>query len=119
MKRLNEVSSMKEHVPDLGHLQPDSTLFRWLSPYSTDARLVVWSAEKKTVRQQIQRFQADLRDVRTMLDGRYIIEQYGLRPSPLFGQLLNQLRDARLDGKVETREDEEVLLKRLLAEKNE
>ncbi len=119
VKRLNEVSSILECVPGLGHIQPDSTLFRWLSPYSTEARLVLWSAENKTVRQQVRRFQAELRDVRTLLDGRYIIEQYGLRPGPLFGQLLNQLRDARLDGRVETREDEEALLKRLLAEKSE
>ncbi len=116
VKRLNEVESIKAFVPDLEHILSDSTLFRRLSPYSTDARLVVWAAEKKIVRQQIRRFQAELRDVRTLLDGHYIIQRYGLKPSPLFGRLLDQLRDARLDGQVKTREDEEALLKQLLAE---
>jgi tRNA nucleotidyltransferase (CCA-adding enzyme) len=116
VKRLNEVELIKAHLPGLEHIQPDSTLFRWLSTYATDALLVVWAGEKKIVRQQIRRFQAELRDVRTLLDGRYIIERYGLRPSPLFGCLLNRLREARLDGKVETRDDEEALLEQLLAE---
>jgi tRNA nucleotidyltransferase (CCA-adding enzyme) len=116
VKQLNEVASIKAHVPGLAHVQSDSTLFRWLSAYSTRARLVVWAAENRSVRQQIRRFQAELRDVRTLLDGRHIIERYGLRPSPLFGQLLNRLRDARLDGEVETRADEEALLEQMLTE---
>jgi tRNA nucleotidyltransferase (CCA-adding enzyme) len=114
-KRLGEVESIKALVADLEHPQSPSTLYRRLSPYSTDALLVVWAAEKESVRRQIRRYQSELRDVRTLLDGRYIIDRYGLRPSPLVGRLLNQLRDARLDGKVKTREDEEALLEQLLA----
>ena len=75
----------------------------------------MWAAEKEKVRRQIRRFQAELRDVRTLVDGRSLIERYGLKPSPLFGRLLSQLRDARLDGQVNTREDEEALLERLLS----
>jgi hypothetical protein len=43
----------------------------------------------------------------------------GLRPSPLFGRLLAALRDARLDGKVSTLEEEERLLEKLLAAEGE
>ena len=39
----------------------------------------------------------------------------GLKPGPLFRQLLGALRDARLNGKVGTREEEEALLEKLLA----
>jgi len=115
-KRLGEVESIKAHVSGLEKHQSSSTLYRLLSPFTTEALLVVWAAEGKTVRQQIHRFQAELRAVRPQLDGRFIIDTYGLKPSPLFGQLLDQLRDARLDGKVETRKDEEALLEHLLAE---
>ncbi len=71
------------------------------------------------VRKQVRRFQAQLRDVRSMLNGRYVIERYGLRPSPLVGRLLDQLRDARLDGHVKTREDEEAFLDQLMAVLNQ
>jgi hypothetical protein len=116
VKYLGEVASIKKLTPGLERSQPASVLFRWLSPYSTEALLVVWAAEKKGVRRQIRRYQAELRDVRTLLDGRHIIERYGLKPSPLIGRLLNELRDARLDGRVETQEDEERLLGQLLIE---
>jgi tRNA nucleotidyltransferase (CCA-adding enzyme) len=118
VKRLGEVEHIKAHVPGLEQAQPASTLFRWLSPYSTEALLAAWAAEKEPARRQIQRFQSELREVRTLLDGRYLIECYGLKPGPIFGRLLNQLRDARLDGQVETREDEEALVERLLGEMN-
>jgi hypothetical protein len=103
VKRLGEVEALKARIPGLGRSQPASTLYRWLESYSTEALLAVWAAEQEKVRRQIHRFQAELRDVRTLLDGRYLIERYGLKPSPLFGRLLNQLRDARLDGQVDTR----------------
>jgi hypothetical protein len=38
----------------------------------------------------------------------------GLEPGPLFGELLSALRDARLDGEVSTREEEEALVNRLV-----
>ena len=116
VRRLGEVKRVRARVPDLKEAQPDSKLYRWLSPYSPEALLVAWAAEEKTVQQHIRRFQAKLRDVRILLDGRDLIEGYGLKPSPIFKRLFNRLRDARLDGQVETREDEEALLERLLNE---
>jgi tRNA nucleotidyltransferase (CCA-adding enzyme) len=115
-KRLGEVEAIKTHLAGLEKQQPASTLYRWLSPFATEALLVVWAAEGSTARQQIYRFQSELRTVRPQLDGRFIIDTYGLKPSPLFGHLLDQLRDARLDGMVETQEAEEALLEHLLAE---
>jgi hypothetical protein len=47
------------------------------------------------------------------------LKAMGLKPSPLFGRLLNALRDARLDGGVSTREEEETLLNKLLAAEGE
>jgi tRNA nucleotidyltransferase (CCA-adding enzyme) len=114
VKGLGEVASIRARVPQLEQIQAASALFNTLEPFSAAALLVVWAAEKEAVRHQIRRFQEELRDVRTLLDGRYIIERYGLRPSPLFGHLLDRLRDARLDGQVETREDEEAMLAHLL-----
>jgi tRNA nucleotidyltransferase (CCA-adding enzyme) len=114
--RLREVDWIKAHGPALKEEQSASTLYNWLSPYTGDALLAVWAVEKEQVGRQVYRFYSELRDVRTLLDGRYLIEHYGLKPGPVFGRLLNRLRDARLDGMVETREEEEALLEQLLSE---
>jgi tRNA nucleotidyltransferase (CCA-adding enzyme) len=39
----------------------------------------------------------------------------GLKPSPLFRRLLDAVRDARLDGRIHTVEEEQALIARLLA----
>jgi tRNA nucleotidyltransferase (CCA-adding enzyme) len=114
VKRLKEVAQIRAYVPDLQHSQLASTLYHWLAPFSSEALLVAWAAEEGLASQQMRYFHAALRDVRPILDGRYLIERHGLKPTPLFGRLLNQLRDARLDGQVQTREDEEALLAQLI-----
>ena len=40
----------------------------------------------------------------------------GLKPGPIFGDLLEALRQARLDGQVESRADEEALVEELLGQ---
>jgi tRNA nucleotidyltransferase (CCA-adding enzyme) len=113
VKRLNEVQQIRERLPVLAQAEQASQIYRLLSSFSTRALLVAWAAEER-VRAQIYRYQAELRDVETALDGHYLIEQYGLDPGPVFGRLLNRVRDARLDGQVTTRADEEALLEQLL-----
>jgi len=44
------------------------------------------------------------------------LREQGLKPSPAYGQILTALRDAWLDGEVESVEDEKKLLAELLAE---
>ncbi len=44
------------------------------------------------------------------------LRQRGLRPSPVFGQILNRLRDAWLDGELQSKEDEKALLDSLMDE---
>ena len=113
VKRLNEVQQIRERLPALAEAEQASQIYRLLSPFSTQALLLVWAAEAQ-VRPQIYRYQAELRDVETALDGHYLIERYGLDPGPLFGRLLNRVRDARLDDQVATRAEEEALLEQLL-----
>ena len=60
----------------------------------------------------------ELRHIQPEVDGEYL-KGLGLRPSPLFSKLLNAVRDARLDGRVQTVEEERALVDRLLAERGE
>ncbi|MDQ6907799.1 MAG: hypothetical protein M3176_13325, partial [Chloroflexota bacterium] len=49
--------------------------------------------------------------------GNYL-KDLGIPSGPIFRELLDALRDARLDGDVETREDAEIYLRRRLAEQH-
>jgi poly(A) polymerase len=40
-----------------------------------------------------------------LVDGRDLMEEFGLSASPLIGELLKQVREAQMDGKVKTRDD--------------
>jgi tRNA nucleotidyltransferase (CCA-adding enzyme) len=40
----------------------------------------------------------------------------GLRPGPIYRKVLDALRNARLDGQVHTRQDEEALAREVLAQ---
>jgi tRNA nucleotidyltransferase (CCA-adding enzyme) len=54
-----------------------------------------------------------LRHVRPELDGNYL-RQLGVPPGPVYRDVLGALMDAKLDGKVPTRQDEERFVKNLL-----
>jgi tRNA nucleotidyltransferase (CCA-adding enzyme) len=89
-------------------------VYSLLQPFPARLLAVAWvasgSGRQKT---QLLRYQTEWRAVETQITGEDLKEM-GLEPGPLFGRLLDGLRDARLDGKVSTRQDEETLLERLL-----
>ncbi|MDT8382752.1 MAG: hypothetical protein RQ728_10935, partial [Brevefilum sp.] len=45
-----------------------------------------------------------------------VLREMGLKPSPAYGQILTALRDAWLDGEIDSAAQEKELLKELLAE---
>jgi tRNA nucleotidyltransferase/poly(A) polymerase len=44
------------------------------------------------------------------------LRDMGLRPSPAFGRILTALRDAWIDGEIQSKQEEEAMLKKLAAE---
>lgn len=85
-----------------------------LQPYPARLLAAAWVAsEQAGVRSRLEQYQTRYRQVEAELTGDDLIA-LGLRPGPLFGRLLGALRDARLDGLVSTREQEEALLRRML-----
>jgi tRNA nucleotidyltransferase (CCA-adding enzyme) len=94
-----------------------SELDHLLCPYAGPAISVVWVAsDSSLVREQLVRYYSELRPVQPEVDGHYL-KSLGLKPGPLFGRLLSAVRAARLDGEVRTRDEEEALVDRLLAER--
>ena len=78
--------------------------------------MICWLCSgSERVRERLWLYESELRHVRTVVDGAYL-KSLGLRPSPLFRRLLNAVRDARLDGEIQTVEEEKALIASLLAE---
>jgi hypothetical protein len=84
-----------------------------LEPYPARLLVVGWVADRRAgVRARLTAFQTRYRPVAPILTGEDL-KAMGLRPGPLFGRLLTALRDARLDGKITTREEEEALVRKM------
>ncbi|MFO7860900.1 MAG: CBS domain-containing protein [Desulfosalsimonas sp.] len=65
------------------------------------------------VRKAISFYVTDLKDVRISVKGRDL-QKMGLSPSPLFGRILRTLLREKLDGRLQTRQDELELARRLI-----
>jgi tRNA nucleotidyltransferase (CCA-adding enzyme) len=110
---------LKEALPQVGRARTSSAIYRLLQPYPSRVLAVAWvAADRRRVRERLLRYQTKLRQVETELKGSDL-RAMELKPGPIFRRVLEALRDARLDGQVSTREEEMVLLGRLLAAESE
>lgn len=110
---------LKEALPQVGRARASSAIYRLLHHYPARVLAVAWVAnDRRRVRERLLRYQTKLRQVETELKGSDL-RAMELRPGPIFRRVLEALRDARLDGQVSTREEEMVLLGRLLAAESE
>jgi tRNA nucleotidyltransferase (CCA-adding enzyme) len=92
-----------------------SQIYRLLKPYVIEAIVVMYITEpSQTVREAIASYVDELRHVRTEVDG-LTLKSLGVAPGPLYSKLLQAVLDARLDGNVSNRAQEEYLLRRLLS----
>ena len=111
--------SLKEALPQVGKARQPSAVYRSLQPYPSRVLAVAWLAtDRKRIQRRLLRYQTEWRWVETEITGNDL-KAMGLRPGPVYGRILGALRDARLDGKVSTREEEDALLERLLADARE
>jgi len=106
---------LREYLPSLEReRQRPSTLVRWLERASRGALFVLWVVtDSPLAREQIEAYDGLYREVQPLVTGEDLKEM-GLKPGPIFGELLEVLRGARLDGRAESRADEEALIEELL-----
>lgn len=96
------------------HLRP-SQIYRILAPAGPAARLVFRAAtDSWLARQRVDQFEQHLAQVATELNG-HDLYRMGLKPGPAYRRILEALLDARLDGEVSSREEEEALARSLIA----
>ena len=107
---------LRTALPKVGRARRPSAVYCLLQPFPSRALATAWVATGSGRQQgQLLRYQTEWRLVEPETTGDDL-KTMGLRPSPLFGQLLGVLREARLDGKVSTREEEDAMLQKLLAD---
>lgn len=89
-----------------------SDLYQWLQPFSVEVLLYLMArAGNEEVRRWFSLFFTQLRGVCTHLTG-HDLRALGIAPGPEYKKILATLLDARLNGKVITREDEVTLVRR-------
>ncbi|HHS97105.1 MAG TPA: CBS domain-containing protein [Chloroflexi bacterium] len=111
---LRMLPGLRRAMRRLAPARRPSRIYRALRPFPSRLLAVAWIAsEGEGLREKILRYQTQYRHVRTAITGDDL-KRMGLRPGPLFGRLLAIVLDARLDGEVTTREEEEALVRRIL-----
>jgi tRNA nucleotidyltransferase (CCA-adding enzyme) len=113
------VQMVADLVRERGILQqrdvPLSSLFRHGRSLPAPAVVLTWLCAVDPVRREnLRRLQAARARARTLLTGRDL-GAMGVAPGPTYRRVLGAILDARLDGTVATRAEEEDLARRLLA----
>ncbi len=90
-----------------------SEVYRLLTGLADETLLLLMAkAKSDTVKRQVSAYFTTYQRTRPLLTG-VDLKALGLKPGPQFKKILDQLRDARLDGDVESEADERRLLTRL------
>jgi tRNA nucleotidyltransferase (CCA-adding enzyme) len=83
-----------------------SKLYHKLAGFKTELILYMMSAtENETVKRSISQYITGLRYVKIHLQGRDL-KKMGLAPGPIYRKILQAVLDARLNGRVNTKDDE-------------
>ncbi|MFO7751045.1 MAG: CBS domain-containing protein [Desulfobacteraceae bacterium] len=89
----------------------NSMLYAILSIFGTEHILYMMaSAKKKKTKKAVSHFYTQLRNVKIAVRGRDLVS-LGLKPGPGFKPIMDAVLNARLDGKVVTRDDEMAFVK--------
>jgi tRNA nucleotidyltransferase (CCA-adding enzyme) len=112
---LHAVAALRDEIErfQVGDVRP-SEVHHLLAPYSGPAILITWVAtDSRGVREYLSRYWQDYRHVKPLLTGDDL-RRMGFSPGPIFGRVLGALRDARLDGQIATKREEEQMAREML-----
>lgn len=115
-RAIRDTLHLKEEVKALAtpELQP-SAIYRLLEGYSPQAILALaLASDSPLVAERLHLYLNKLRYVKISLDGE-ALKRMGIPPGPQLGEIIRALKDARLDGKVKTRKEEEELVRKWLS----
>ena len=100
-----EAEKVVRELSTPGSLAP-SFIYHLLEPFSQEVLLfAIAKAGEKILERRIFHYLAELKQVKVEIDGNDL-KRLGYSPSPRFGQILDELKKARLDGRIKTKEEE-------------
>lgn len=106
----NRLNQLEQSPP-----KTNSELYRRLGEFRTELILYMLAVTRsKSVKKSISHYYNVLRNTQPLINGQDLIAM-GLRPGPLFSQILEGLLDAKLNGEVESRNDEVQWVRRWIA----
>ncbi len=110
-------SELTHVAADLGKSTPPSEFVSVFEVYSERVLVAACLSldDMQAIREAIEDYLSSWRFVSPTIDGD-ALRARGLKPGPRYTQILNTLRDAWLDGKIHTQEEESNLLKTMLEE---
>jgi tRNA nucleotidyltransferase (CCA-adding enzyme) len=94
----------------------DSVLYRKLSGFKTELILFMMViAKNKIIKKSISHFFTNLRRAKLSLRGKDL-KKMGLKPGPVYRQVMEAVLDARLDGRLKSKKDEIEFARQLVSE---
>ena len=110
---IKALEQIRKSVAGRGRALLPSEVCTLLRPLPIEVLLHLMAKADETVRRQLSIYLTNLARVTTEIDGNYL-KNMGLRPGPGFHQILEKVRDARIDGLVGSLEEEVQLVKNLI-----
>jgi tRNA nucleotidyltransferase (CCA-adding enzyme) len=87
-----------------------------LKEFDAAALCVLWvAADDAQVRERVELYHRELQCVEPALDGHYL-QELGVKPGPIYRDILGAVHNARLDREVTSKAEEEALVARILDE---
>ena len=110
-KVVRDVALAREASASLAAKASPVAAYRRLNGLSPEAvQVAAGLVEDKGSRHNLRRYLEEWRHVKPMLNGHDLV-RLGVQTGPQIGEMLEALRDARLDGRVSSREDEKTLIR--------
>ncbi len=110
----NERLKAQACLHDMEHQLPTtaSALYRRLHIFRTELILYMMAAtQNRAVKKSISRYYNQLKDIQPSIGGQDLLS-LGLKPGPIFRQILEAVLDAKLNGEVQTHQQEMVFAQR-------
>ena len=114
---IRDTARLRERLPWLDEPDlPPSAVHGLLQEYSpTSVQACAIAVDSALIQERLNLYLTHWRYVRTALDGG-ALQKLGVRSGHKLGEMLRSLKDAKLDGKIESREDETELVQRWLSQ---
>lgn len=112
-------NDLKNNLTTLEKTEQPSKIVTLLEQYPAGSLITSWVAtENQDIRYRIERYWERWRHIQPKLTGTEL-QTMGIKPGPIYREILWALRAAYLDGNIETLEDEKTLVYRLTQDNTE